>query len=57
VAIAAANFVVSWIAEKIIFVQLRNILDRFSDWRRKNKKHWGGNVKIKRYQVVEEAML
>ena len=56
IAIALGNFMVSWVSEKIIFVQVRNVLDRFATWRRKKRKHWSGNVKIKRYQVVEEGM-
>lgn len=56
IAIALGNFAVSWFSEKVIFVQLRNALDRFALWRRKRRKHWSGNVKIKRYQVVEEGM-
>ena len=56
IAIALGNFMVSWVSEKIIFVQVRIVLDRFATWRRKKRKHWSGNVKIKRYQVVEEGM-
>ena len=55
IAIALGNFVVSWMSEKMVFVLVRNILDRFSAWRRK-KRHWGGKVKVKRYQIVEEMM-
>lgn len=55
IAIALGNFIVSWISEKFVFVQVRDMFDRFSTWRRKTK-HWGGNVKVKRYQEVEEGM-
>lgn len=53
IAIALGNFAISWISEKIIFVQIREAFDRFSTWRRR-KKHWGGTVKMKKYQIVEE---
>jgi len=55
IAIALGNFVVSWVSEKVVFVQLRNALDRFSAWRRK-RRHWGGKAKIKRYEIVEQSM-
>lgn len=55
IAIALGNFIISWVSEKIVFVQIREKVDRFLMWRRK-KKHWGSNVKVKRYQVVEEGM-
>ncbi len=45
IAIALGNFVISWISEKIVFVQIREMVDKFSMWRRK-KKHWGGSVKV-----------
>jgi hypothetical protein len=53
IAIALGNFIISWISEKIVFVQIQEMVDRFSMWMR--KKNWGGHVKIKRYQVVEEG--
>jgi len=49
------NFVLTWISEKFIFVQIRQLLERFSAWRRKGKRGSKGR-KIKRYQIVEEAM-
>jgi cation-transporting P-type ATPase 13A2 len=55
IAIAMGNFVSSWISEKFIFVRIRELLDRFSAWRRKGKRGARGG-KFKRYQVVEEAM-
>jgi hypothetical protein len=55
IAIALGNFIISLISEKILFVHIRNMLDRFAAWRRK-RTHWGGKVKEKRYQVVEERM-
>src|SRR5271156_3518003 len=45
IAIALGNFAVSWFSEKIIFVQVRTVLDRFAAWRRKKRKDWSGNVK------------
>lgn len=55
IAIALGNFIICWISENIVFVKLREMVDRFSMWRRK-RKYWGGNVNLKRYQVVEEAI-
>jgi cation-transporting P-type ATPase 13A2 len=55
IAIAMGNFVSSWISEKFIFVRIRELLDRFSAWRRKGKRGARGG-KLKRYEVVEEAM-
>jgi len=55
IALGVGNFVISWISEKFIFVQVRELLDRFSAWRRKGKRGSKGG-KAKRYQVVEESM-
>jgi cation-transporting ATPase 13A3/4/5 len=55
IAIALGNFVLSWISEKVLFVYMRDMLDRFAGWRRK-RKHWGGKIKEKRYQIVEAGM-
>jgi hypothetical protein len=55
IAIALGNFVVSWFSEKVLFVQVRAVLDRFSAWRRK-KRHWGGKIEFKKYQIVEDGM-
>jgi|SRR5215471_5350314 len=55
VAIALGNFIISWISEKIVFVQIREKVDRFLLWRRK-RKYWCGNVNTKRYHAIEEGM-
>jgi hypothetical protein len=52
IAIAIANFVVTWFSEKVIFVQVRNLLDRISVWRGK-RKQWDVDLNAKRYQVIE----
>jgi cation-transporting P-type ATPase 13A2 len=54
IVIGLGNFALSWISEKFVFVQIRNVLNRILSWRR--KKHWNGNSKLRRYQIVEEGM-
>jgi hypothetical protein len=48
IAIAIGNFAAGWLSEKVVFMQVRNILDRFN-----GKRHRG---KMRKYQVVEERM-
>jgi hypothetical protein len=55
IAIGFANFIISWISEKFIFVRMLALWNRLDTWRKKlsKRKQW---TKTKKYLMVEESM-
>jgi cation-transporting P-type ATPase 13A2 len=56
IAIGVANFALGWLAEKVIFVQIRAFWDRLETWRKKLSKRKQWTKKTKKYLMVEESM-
>jgi hypothetical protein len=56
IAIGLANFVLGWIAEKFVFVQIRAFWDRLEIWRKKISKRKQWTKKTKKFLMVEESM-
>lgn len=56
IAIGIGNFILGWISEKFIFVQIRAFWDRLEIWRKKMSKRKQWTTKTKKYLMVEESM-